>query len=143
MLLILRGGRCGRKERQQRRQGVCFFAWVQQVSSIRKKRRSPIVWVMNYLKKREQNSQCFNVMVDLQDHSIRHPRIFTNSYGVDPEMFNFLCKRLAPLITRQNTNYRRATRPLQGFKECIRDVYSQYFQNCVRDHCGHNRSFLG
>lgn len=87
---------------------LAYVAWLQQVSAATRKRRSPVVWVINFLRKRDQNSQCFNVMRDLQDNSVGHPRTFLTSYGVDVAMFKYLCERIGPLIVRQNTKFRRA-----------------------------------
>lgn len=87
---------------------LAYVAWLQRVSPARRKRRSPIVWVTNFLRHRQQNSQCFNVMRDLSDNSINHPRLYRNCYGVDVAMFDYLCDRVGPLIYKQDTNYRRA-----------------------------------
>ena len=61
----------------------------------------------DYLRTRHQNSQCFNVVRLLQNPaSIGHARIFQNAFGVDVEMFRYLCERVGPLIERQDTNWR-------------------------------------
>ena len=85
---------------------VVYCAWLELVKAT-KKRKSPVVWMYDYLRTRHQNSQCFNVVRLLQNPaSIGHARIFKNAFGVDVEMFRYLCERVGPLIERQDTNWR-------------------------------------
>ena len=84
---------------------MAYTAWLQYIEAT-KKRRSPQVWMLDYLKRRRQNSQWFNVMADLQHNSYGHAAIFKSAVGVDAAMYHYICARIAPLIERKYTNFR-------------------------------------
>ena len=82
-----------------------WFAY-RRLLTLRRKRKSPAVWVSNYLTKRKKHGLCATLLPTLRQNHYGHAKLFKRTLGVDEAMFDYLVTNLAPLIEREETNCR-------------------------------------
>ena len=93
-------------QRQQFFQVVEIWFAYRRLLTLRRKRRSPAVWVTNYLTKRKQHGLCATLLPTLRENHYGHAKLFKRTLGVDEAMFDYLVNNLAPLIKSSETNCR-------------------------------------
>ena len=84
-----------------------WLAYRQWVNLTRKrKRRSPVMWVKNYITYRKRHGLCSTMLQTLRENHYGHATIFRRTLGVDAAMFDFICAHAAPYIEQRRTNFR-------------------------------------
>ena len=85
----------------------------QAIARMRRKRKRS-VWVKLWLQRRSLHGQYEQLMKELHTDDVS---AFTNFMRMAPQAFHELLTRIAPRITKQDTNYRKALEP--GLKLAI------------------------
>lgn len=84
-----------------------WLAYRQLLALRKRKRRSPAVWVTNYLTKRKRFGLASGLLPLLREDHFGHMNMFKKILGMDQGMFDYICDKLAPLIERSVNNYRK------------------------------------
>jgi len=82
--------------------------------AVARMRRKKDVWVKLGLQRRSLHGQCEQLMKELHAEDVS---AFTNFMRMEPYAFHELLTRIAPRITKQDTNYKKALEP--GLKVAI------------------------
>ncbi len=76
---------------------------------VARKRKSPVVWQREFLKKRPKRSVAFNLLPELSDPTaIGHATAFRQYMRLDAELFLEIVDAVGPHIERVDTNWRSA-----------------------------------
>ena len=98
------------------------------------KRRSPKVWMLVYLKKCPTHSQHFTLMQDFRNLTSYGPtRLFQNTWGVDVEMYDFMCNRLNHLIASKTTNYQKPITTIERLSITLNFLTTGAQYNLIRN----------
>lgn len=76
-----------------------------------RKRLSPRIWVREWLEKRQSQGAFANLMQELRTGDDADQREFYRLLKMTPENFDYLLDLVAPLISKQDTTFRRAISP--------------------------------